>query len=65
MTAGKGGGGLTPGVGGIATVAATGAGISAAVLPKTGANWLIPAAAGVVAVLAFWGVLYAIKNRVN
>ncbi len=58
--------GLTPGKGGgtIAIAgAATGTGVTAAVLPATGSHWLVSAAVAVVAVLVFWGAFYAIKNR--
>lgn len=52
----------TPGSGGGSIVPVV-AGGTAAVLPVTGAEWAIPAAAAALAVLIFWGMLYAVRNR--
>lgn len=56
--------GFTPGKGGGALVPVA-AGAGAAVLPATGAEWAIPVAAAVFAVLVIWGAVYFIKRRDN
>lgn len=60
------GGGTIPGSKTVTAVSTgLGAGAGAALLPATGSNLMVAVAAAMIVTLVTWGIIYAVKYRVN